>query len=86
MCRSRAWPLVHRLTIRPSGRACRTPLSSGVRAQPVANPISKRIAKGTIGELLVQTRLLQYGAQATAPIKDSGNDLIALKDYAVKTI
>lgn len=44
------------------------------------------MAKGTIGELLVQIRLLQYGVQAAAPIKDSGNDLIALKGYAVKTI
>ena len=44
------------------------------------------MAKGTIGELLVQTRLLQYGVQAAAPIKDSGNDLIALKGYAIKTI
>lgn len=52
----------------------------------MANPISERMAKGAIGELLVQTRLLQYGVQAAAPIKDSGNDLIALKGYAVKTI
>ena len=52
----------------------------------MANPISENMAKGTIGELLVQTRLLQYGVQAAAPIKDSGNDLIALKGYAVKTI
>ena len=44
------------------------------------------MAKGTIGELLVQIRLLQYGVQAAAPIKDSGNDLIALKGYAIKTI
>ena len=52
----------------------------------MANPISENMAKGTIGELIVQTRLLQYGVQAAAPIKDSGNDLIALKGYAVKTI
>lgn len=44
------------------------------------------MVKGTIGELLVQLRLLQYGVQAAAPIKDSGNDLIALKGYAIKTI
>ena len=62
------------------------PVNSGVRAQPMANPISESMAKGTIGELLVQARLLQYGVQAAAPIKDSGNDLIALKGYAVKTI
>lgn len=52
----------------------------------MANPISERMAKGTIGELLVQIRLLQYGVQAAAPIKDSGNDLIALKGYAIRTI
>lgn len=52
----------------------------------MANPISESMAKGTIGELLVQLRLLQYGVQAAAPIKDSGNDLIALKRYAIKTI
>lgn len=52
----------------------------------MANPISESLAKGTIGELLVQLRLLQYGVQAAAPIKDSGNDLIALKGYAIRTI
>jgi hypothetical protein len=52
----------------------------------VANPITKSLAKGTIGELLVQLRLLQFGVQAAAPIKDSGNDLIALRGYAIKTI
>lgn len=57
-----------------------------VRARSVANPISESMAKGTIGELLVQLRLLQYGVQAAAPLKDSGNDLIALKGYAIKTI
>lgn len=29
---------------------------------------------------------IQYGVQAAAPLKDSGNDLVALKGYAVKTI
>ncbi|MEF3080778.1 hypothetical protein V3391_00925 [Luteimonas sp. SMYT11W] len=52
----------------------------------MANAISDNMAIGTIGELLVQTRLLQYGVQAAAPLKDSGNDLIALKGYAVRTI
>jgi hypothetical protein len=41
------------------------------------NQITKEIQIGTIGELLVQIRLLQYGVQAAPPIKDSGNDLIA---------
>ena len=52
----------------------------------MANPISESMAKGTIGELLVQTRLLQYGVQAAAPLKDSGNDLVALKGNTVRTI
>lgn len=52
----------------------------------MANPISENMAKGTIGELLVQTCLLQYGVQAAPPLKDSGNDLIALKGDAIKTI
>lgn len=42
------------------------------------NPISDKVATGTIGELLVQLRLLQFGVQAAPPIKDSGNDLIAV--------
>lgn len=54
--------------------------------QVVANPISPNLVTGTIGELLVQLRLLQFGVQAAPPLKDSGNDLIALKDYEVRTI
>src|SRR5687768_16218245 len=42
------------------------------------NQISDRVQHGTLGELLVQLRLLQYGVQAAPPIKDSGNDLIAV--------
>ena len=52
----------------------------------MANPITPNIKTGTIGELLVQLRLLQYGVQAAPPLKDSGNDLIALKEYEVRTI
>lgn len=44
----------------------------------MGNPISKNIKTGTLGELLVQIRLLQYGVQAAPPLKDSGNDLIAV--------
>src|SRR5437016_14093473 len=50
------------------------------------NPISKNVSTGTIGELLVQTRLLQYDVQAAPPIKDSGNDLIALRGTTIKAI
>ena len=42
------------------------------------NKISDEVHTGTIGELLVQIRLLQYGVQAAPPLKDSGNDLIAI--------
>ena len=41
---------------------------------------------GTLGELLVQIRLLQYGVQAAPPIKDSGNDLIAIKGEVFRAI
>ena len=52
----------------------------------MANPIDEKMKTGTIGELLVQLRLLQYGIQAAPPIKDSGNDLVALKGRVVKLI
>lgn len=50
------------------------------------NPISKKIKIGTIGELLVQLRLLQYDVQAAAALKDSGNDLIAVKGNIFRAI
>lgn len=52
----------------------------------MANPISTAIKTGTVGELLVQLRLLQYDVQAAPPIKDSGNDLIALRGFVMRTI
>lgn len=52
----------------------------------MANPIPKSLVTGTVGELLVQLRLLQYGVQAAPPLKDSGNDLVALLGYEVRTI
>ncbi len=45
------------------------------------NQVTDKIMTGTIGELLVQIRLLQFGVQAAPPIKDSGNDLIAVNSY-----
>jgi hypothetical protein len=45
----------------------------------MSNPISSQIKTGTLGELLVQIRLLQFDVQATPPMKDSGNDLIAVR-------
>lgn len=50
------------------------------------NPISSQIRIGTIGELLVALRLLQFGVQAAPPIKDSGNDLIAVKGEVFRAI
>src|SRR3989338_398974 len=52
----------------------------------MGNPLPKTTCIGTIGELLVQLRLLEYGIQAAPPIKDSGNDLIAIKGEVVKFI
>ena len=50
------------------------------------NQISDRVQTGTIGELLVQIRLLQYGVQAAPPLKDSGNDLIAIKGREFRAV
>lgn len=52
----------------------------------MANPLTDSTQTGTLGELLVQLRLLQYGIQAAPPIKDSGNDLIGIKGRVVKFI
>jgi hypothetical protein len=50
------------------------------------NPLSEKIHVGTMGELLVQIRLFQHGVQASPPIKDSGNDLIAIKDECFRAV
>ncbi len=52
----------------------------------VVNKITDRIQTGTIGALLVQIRLLQFGVQAAPPIKDSGNDLIAVNGEEFKAV
>ena len=52
----------------------------------MGNPLPKTTRIGTIGELFVQLRLFEYGIQAAPPIKDSGNDLIAIKGEVVKFI
>jgi len=44
----------------------------------MGNPITDNLKIGTLGELLVQLRLLEHDVQAAPPIKDSGNDLIAV--------
>ncbi len=43
------------------------------------NDLPKTIETGTFGEIFVQLKLLQFGVQAAPPIKDTGNDLIAIK-------
>ena len=50
------------------------------------NPISEKIKIGTIGEILVQLRLLQYNVQSAPALKDSGNDLIAVKGDIFRAI
>ncbi len=50
------------------------------------NPITDKIQTGTVGEILVQLRLLDLYVQATPPLKDSGNDLIALRGTAFRAI
>jgi hypothetical protein len=41
---------------------------------------------GTLGELIVQLRLLENDIQAAPPIKDSGNDLIAIRGEVFRAI
>ncbi|MFZ5495496.1 MAG: hypothetical protein ACOZE5_09205 [Verrucomicrobiota bacterium] len=50
------------------------------------NPLSEKIHCGTLGELLVQIRLFQHGVQAAPPIKDSGNDLIAIRGESFRAV
>lgn len=50
------------------------------------NPIFDTTRIGTIGELLVQLRLLEYGVQAAPPLKDSGNDLIAVNGREFRSV
>jgi hypothetical protein len=50
------------------------------------NPLSPELVTGTVGELLFQLRLLQYGVQAAPPLKDTGNDLIAVRGESFRAI
>lgn len=47
------------------------------------NPITPRIRTGTVGEFLIQLRLLQYEVQAAPPLVGTGNDLIAVKGRTI---
>lgn len=50
------------------------------------NKITRRMQLGTLGELLVQLRLLEFDVQSVSPLKDSGNDLIAIRGTAMRAI
>ena len=50
------------------------------------NELEPETIIGTFGELLVQLRLFQYGVQAAPPLKDSGNDLIAVRGHVFKAV
>jgi hypothetical protein len=50
------------------------------------NPLCESVITGTTGELLVQLRLFQYEVQAAPPLKDSGNDLIAVRGEDFKAV
>jgi hypothetical protein len=50
------------------------------------NKITDNLKLGTFGELLVQLRLLEFDVQAAPPLKDSGNDLIAIRGTAMRAI
>ena len=50
------------------------------------NELDSNTNTGTFGELLVQLRLFQHGVQAAPPLKDSGNDLIAVKERVFRAI
>jgi hypothetical protein len=52
----------------------------------MGNPLPKTTFIGTIGELFSQLQLLEFGVQAAPPIKDSGNDLIAINARNIKFI
>jgi|ERR1700733_600845 len=52
----------------------------------MGNPITDRMKIGAVGELLVQLRLLEYGVQAAPPLKDTGNDLIAVREEVFRGI
>jgi hypothetical protein len=50
------------------------------------NKLPENVSQGTFAEILVQLLLLKHGVQAAPPIKDSGNDLIAVSGKVFKAI
>jgi hypothetical protein len=52
----------------------------------MSNALTKTLVTGTVGELIVQLRLLQFDVQASPPLKDTGNDLVAIRRGSFRTI
>lgn len=52
----------------------------------VANKLYFNTYKGTLGEIIVQLKLLVENVQSSFPLKDSGNDLIAFIGESFKSI
>lgn len=50
------------------------------------NPITKKVKKGTIGEVLVFLKLLMYDVQGSFVFKDTGNDFLAVKGRVIKAV
>ena len=50
------------------------------------NNLPQLIEKGAYGEILVQLRFLEYGVQPAPPNKDTGNDLIAVRQESFRAI
>jgi len=50
------------------------------------NPLPFKLNTGTFGELFAQFRLLQFDVQAAPPLKDTGNDLIAVRGEVFRAI
>jgi len=52
----------------------------------MVNPLDENTHKGTLGELLVQLKLLTENIESSQPLKDSGNDLVAFIGNSFKSI
>lgn len=52
----------------------------------MGNKLPPKMRIGTLGEIFVQLRLLEFDIQAAPPIKDSGNDLVAIKGTSIKLL
>ncbi|HEV2388512.1 MAG TPA: hypothetical protein VGS20_14795 [Candidatus Acidoferrales bacterium] len=50
------------------------------------SPLEDKMVTCTVGELLVQLRLLECDVQAASPLKDSGDDLIAIRGRQFRAI